>query len=94
MATRTEIAARTLATQKRLAPTSGPRPYLALRRLSARELFPLVHAKIQESRPVIGQNRGAYKRDKTGRKRYFGKPTPILGAPTFRNVIDTNGAWV
>ncbi len=55
--------------------------------LSARELFPILNAKRLDSRPVVGQDRGPYKLDKTGRKRYFGKPTPILGEPTFRNVI-------
>ncbi len=55
--------------------------------LSARELFPVLNRKRLDSRPVIGQDRGPFKLDKTGRKRYLGKPTPIFGAPTFRNVI-------
>ncbi len=47
----------------------------------------------QASRPVIGQDRGPFKLDKSGRKRYLGKPTPILGEPTFKNRIE-NGVWV
>lgn len=57
------------------------------RTLSARELFPILREKLLASRPQIGLNRGAYRRDKSGRKRYFNDPTPIFGAPTFRNII-------
>lgn len=91
---RAQLAAIEKEMQKRLAAINGPRPAEALRRLSARELFVEIKARRDASRPVIGQDRGPYKLDKTGRKRYLGKPTPILGAPTFRNVIDANGAWV
>lgn len=56
--------------------------------LSARELFPILNQKRLDSRPVIGKDRGAFKLDKTGRKRYLGEPTPIYGEPTFRNVIE------
>ncbi len=62
------------------------------RTMSARELFPILREKLLASRPVVGQDRGPYKRDKTGRKRYFGKTsTPIYGAPTFRNIIKDGG---
>lgn len=57
------------------------------RTLSARELFPILRQKLMDSRPEIGQDRGPFKLDKTGRKRYLGKPTPVYGAPTFRNAI-------
>lgn len=56
--------------------------------LSARDLFPILNAKREASRPVVGQDRGPYKIDKSGRKRYFGKPTPIMGEPTFKNRIE------
>lgn len=56
--------------------------------LSARDLFQILNDKRLASRPVVGQDRGPYKLDKTGRKRYFNKTsTPIYGEPTFRNVI-------
>lgn len=61
--------------------------------LSARELFPILREKLLASRPEVGINRGPYRRDKTGRKRYFHKPTPVFGKPTFRNVIE-NGVHV
>lgn len=61
---------------------------------SARELFPELRARLLNSRPVVGERRGGYHRDKTGRRRYHGKPTPVYGAPTFRNRIDENGAHV
>lgn len=54
---------------------------------SARELFPELRERLHASRPVIGQNRGAYRRDRSGRKRYLNAPTPIYGRPTFRNVM-------
>jgi hypothetical protein len=63
------------------------------RTLSARELFPVLREKRLAARPVVGQDRGPYKLDKTGRKRYFNKPTPIFGESTFRNVIE-NGKHV
>lgn len=59
------------------------------RTMSARELFPILNSKRLASRPVVGQDRGPYKLDKTGRKRYLSKvSTPIYGEPTFRNVIE------
>lgn len=58
------------------------------RTLSARELFPILNKMRLDSRPVVGQDRGPFKLDKTGRKRYLGKPTPIYGEPTFRNRIE------
>lgn len=56
--------------------------------LDARTLFAVLSEKRRDSRPVIGQDRGAFKLDKTGRKRYLGKPTPIYGEPTFQNRIE------
>lgn len=91
---RAQLAAIEKADAKRLAAVNGRTPATALRRLSAREIFAEANTRLQASRPVIGKNYGAYKRDKSGRKRYFNQPTPILGAPTFRNVIDSTGAWV
>lgn len=91
---RAQLAAIEKADAKRLAAVNGRTPSTALRRLSARELFREASARRQASRPVIGQDRGPFKLDKTGRKRYLGKPTPILGEPTFKNQIDANGAWV
>lgn len=56
--------------------------------LSARDLFQVLNAKRLESRPVVGQDRGPFKLDKTGRKRYLSKvSTPIYGEPTFKNRI-------
>lgn len=74
--------------------TDTPKPIPAVRllqKLGARDVFDILNPHVQASRPVVGQRRGAYKLDKTGRKRYFGKPTPILGAPTFRNVTARDG---
>lgn len=65
-----------------------------LKKLGARAVFDILNPHVQASRPVIGQRRGAYKIDKSGRKRYFGKPTPILGKPTFRNVTARDGKVV
>lgn len=62
-----------------------------LNKMSARDVFDILNPHVQASRPVVGQRRGAFKLDKTGRKRYFGKPTPILGKPTFRNVTARDG---
>lgn len=56
--------------------------------LDARSLFQILNAKRLASRSVVGQDRGPFKLDKTGRKRYFGKPTPIYGEPTFQNRIE------
>lgn len=56
--------------------------------LGARDLFAVLNAKREASRPVVGQDRGPFKIDKSGRKRYFGKPTPVYGEPTFRNRIE------
>lgn len=57
--------------------------------LDARTLFQILNAKRLASRPVVGQDRGPFKLDKTGRKRYFNKTsTPIYGEPTFRNVVE------
>lgn len=50
---------------------------------SARELFPLLRARLLASRPYIGQ-----------RENPAGDITPIYGAPTFRNVIDESGRHV
>lgn len=61
--------------------------------LSARELFPILNRKRLDSRPVVGQDRGDFKIDKSGRKRYFNKPMPIYGDPTFRNIIE-NGEHI
>jgi hypothetical protein len=90
----TKINARAAVDQKRFTAALGKNPSTALRRLSARELFAILSSKREQSRPVIGQDRGPFKLDKTGRKRYLGKPTPIYGEPTFRNVIDESGAHV
>lgn len=61
---------------------------IALRFLpSAREAFEILSERVAMSRPIIGQNRGAYWRDKSGRKRYLHKPTPVYGPPTFRNIL-------
>lgn len=62
-----------------------------LNKMDARSIFDILNPHVQASRPVVGQNRGPFKLDKTGRKRYFNKPTPILGAPTFRNVTARDG---
>lgn len=91
---RAQLVAIQKADSTRLAAVNGPRPAAALRRLSAREIFAEASARRLASRPVIGKDRGPFKLDKTGRKRYLGPATDILGAPTFRNVIDSNGAWV
>lgn len=65
----------------------GMRPRFAT--MSARELFPILNAKRLASRPVVGQDRGPFKIDKTGRKRYLNKQaTPVFGEPTFRNIIE------
>jgi len=93
MATRTELIARQKADQKRLAALGGRDVLGAILKLSAREIFVEAQARRLAARPVIGQDRGPFKLDKTGRKRYLGKPTPILGASTFQNRI-VDGAWV
>lgn len=91
---RAQLVAIEKADAKRLAAVNGLRPATALTRLSAPELFREASARRLASRPVIGQDRGPFKLDKSGRKRYLGKPTPIFGEPTFKNQIDQNGAWV
>ena len=62
-----------------------------LNKMSARDLFDILNPAVQASRPVVGQRRGSYHRDKTGRKRYHGQPIPVLGKPTFRNVTARDG---
>ena len=62
--------------------------------MGARQIFSILLPHLLESRPVVGQKRGPYKLDKTGRKRYLNKPEPIFGAPTFRNVINEQGEHV
>lgn len=52
---------------------------------SAREMFPLLRARLLASRPVIGWT------DETDPER---AAQPIYGAPTFRNVIDESGRHV
>lgn len=69
-------------------------PVRLLRKLSARDIFDTLNPHVQASRPQIGVSRGAYKLDKTGRKRYRNAPTPIFGAPTFRNVEARDGKVV
>lgn len=90
-ATRTEIAARQKANQKRLAAVSGPRPEQALRKLSSRELFVEAQSRRLASRTVekVKVPNGF---DSLGRKKT--KVVEQLSAPTFRNAIDANGAWV
>ena len=90
MATRQQIDARNRATAKRLAAINGRDPITASRRLDARELFAVLSAKREESRPVT-QERVVIGHDKLGRKRT--QLQEVKGAPTFRNVI-VDGAWV
>ena len=56
---------------------------------SARDLFPALRERLLTSRPVVGERKTVVGRDRIGRARY--RREPILGAPTFRNVIDENG---
>lgn len=90
-ASRTELAARQKADAKRLSAINGPRPAQALRKLSARELFIEAQSRRQASRTVekVKVPNGF---DSLGRKKT--KVVDQLSAPTFRNVIDDNGAWV
>jgi hypothetical protein len=61
---------------------------------SARELFPLLRARLLDSRPLLEPAR--MERPGTG-GRAFGKGRmvpAVYGKPTFRNVIDENGKHV
>lgn len=70
-------------------PIPSPR---ILRTMDARSIFAVLRPHVLAARPEIGTNRGPYKRDKTGRKRYFQRTgTPIYGRSTFRNVVGENG---
>lgn len=60
-------------------------------RPSARQMFTLLLPLVEAARPVIGERRGAYRRDKSGRKRYLGSSTLIYGRSTFRNRIHEDG---
>lgn len=60
-------------------------------RPTARQMFSLLLPLVEAARPVIGQRRGQYRRDKSGRKRYLGDPTPIYGRSMFRNRIQEDG---
>lgn len=82
-----------LLTERRLR-SQHARDNAHLSTLDARTLFQVLRPRLLNSRPVIGKNRGPYKLDKTGRKRYLHEATPIYGAPTFRNVILMNGEHV
>lgn len=60
-------------------------------RPSAREMHILLMPLVIAARPEIGIARGAYRRDKSGRKRYLNSPTVIYGRSTFRNRLDPDG---
>lgn len=65
----------------------GKRLALALQP-TARELFPYLVGKLQDSRPVVGTKHVVPEGAKPNRKGVLPTvPVPVLGAPTFRNRI-------
>lgn len=66
---------------------------------SARELFPLLRARLLDSRPLLEPEQKIKHRPMRGvvspRRGYSVQVVPAkFGAPTFRNVIDENGKHV
>lgn len=56
---------------------------------SARDVFPMLRARLLGSRPVVGFTAEVFHADGSRTE-----SQPIFGKPTFRNVIDENGAHV
>lgn len=59
---------------------------------SARDLFPQLRERVLASRPVLGWDVNGKRQARAPRPGV--KATPIYGAPTFRNRIDSKGEHI